>query len=54
MTLIADVFPILPSPKKGITLMSEKSPFRMPFHKQHGKREQTLLQSGRHYLYHIY
>ena len=54
MTLIADVFPKLPSPKKGIALMSEKSRFRMPFHKQHGKRAQTLLQSGRHYLYHIY
>ena len=34
--------------------MSEKSRFRGPFHKQHGKRAQTLLQAGRGHLYHIY
>ena len=47
VTLIADVFPELPSRKKVIGKMSEKSRFRIPFHKQHGKRAQTLLQSGR-------
>ena len=34
--------------------MSKKSRFRWPFHKQHGKRVQTHLQSGRQHLYHIY
>ena len=34
--------------------MSEKSHSREPFHKQHGKRAQTLLESGRRQLYHIY
>ena len=53
MTLIADVFLKILSPKKEIRSMSEKSRFRIPFHKQHVKREQTLLQSGRPYLYHI-
>ena len=52
--VIAHVFRKLPSPKKGIRSMSKKSPFRMLFHKQHGKRAQPLLQSGRRYLYHIY
>ena len=33
--------------------MSEKSPFRAPFEKQHGKRAQTQLQSGQRHLYHI-
>ena len=34
--------------------MCKKSRFRGPFNKQHGKRAQTLLQSGRQHLYHIY
>ena len=34
--------------------MSEKSSFRGPFNKQHGKRAQTLLQSWPRHLYHIY
>ena len=34
--------------------MSEKSCFRMRFHKQYGKRAQTLLQSGWRSLNHIY
>ena len=34
--------------------MSEKSCFRGPFHKQHGKRAQTVLQCGRRNLYLIY
>ena len=54
MTLIGDVYPILRTSKKAIKSMSEKSRLRGPFHKQHGKRAQTLLQSGRRHLYHIY
>ena len=34
--------------------MSKMSRFRWPFHKQHGKRAQTLLHSRRQYLYQIY
>ena len=33
--------------------MSEKSRFRGPFHKQHGKRAQTLLQCGWRHFCHI-
>ena len=54
MTLIADVFPKLPFPKKVIRSMSEKSRLRIPFNKQHDQRVQTLLKSGQLYLYHIY
>ena len=54
MTLIADVFSKLVSPKKVIRQISEKSRFPIPFHKQHGKGAQTLLQSGPRHLYHIY
>ena len=31
--------------------ISEKSRFRGPFHKQHGKQAQTLLQSRRRHLF---
>ena len=34
--------------------MSKMSRFRRPFHKQHGKRAQTLLKSESLNLYHIY
>ena len=47
MTLTADVFPKLGTPKKLMREMSEKSRIRGPLHKKHGKRAQTLLQSGR-------
>ena len=43
--LIADVFPILETPKNVVRYMSEKSRFRGPFEREHGKRAQTLLQS---------
>ena len=45
MTLIADLFPKLPSTKKVIISMSEKSCFRRTSHKKHGKRPKTLLKS---------
>ena len=45
MTLIADVFLRLWSPKNVFKSMSKKSHFSLPFEKQHGKRVQTLLKS---------
>ena len=54
MTLIADVFPKLPSTKKVIRLMSLKSRFRGHFHNKHDQRVQRPLKSGPRYLYHIY
>ena len=53
MTLIADLFPILRTPKKGVRYMSKKSCFKGPFDREHGKRVQTLLQSEREHRYHI-
>ena len=40
--------------EQGDLINVSKIQFRMLFHKQHGKRAQTLLESGRPYLYHIY
>ena len=54
MTLIADVFPKLRSPKNLVRSMSKKSHFKGSFRKQHGKRAQKLLKFGCQYLYHIY
>ena len=42
MTLIANVFAKLQTPKNMIRYMSKTSHFRRPFDKQHGKRAQTL------------
>ena len=53
MTLIANVFLKLRSPKNVITYMSEKSIFRGPFHIQHVISAQTLLQSDRQQRYNI-
>ena len=47
MTLIADVFAKLPTPKNVVSLMFKKSLFSGPFDKQHGKWDQTLLKSER-------
>ena len=44
MTVIADVYQILRTPKSMVRYMSEKSFFRGPFDRQHGKPAQTLLQ----------
>ena len=54
MTLIRDVFPKVQSPKNVVRLFSKKSCFEGPFHKQHGKLSQTLLESEREQLYHIF
>ena len=53
MALIADVFLILRTPKNVVRYMSEKSFFRGPFDKQHGKLAQTLLQFERQHRYHV-
>ena len=54
MTLIADVFLKLRTPKYDVREMSKKFRFRRPFDKWHGKRAKTLLKSERQHLYHIY
>ena len=54
MTLIAEVFPKLRSPKNKVRSMSIKSRFKGSFKKQHGKCVQTLLKFAWQNLYHIY
>ena len=54
MTLIAEVFPKLQTPKHMVTSMSKKFCFKGSFGKQYGKRAQTLLKLAWQYLYHIY
>ena len=53
MTLIADLFPKLRTPKNVVRYMSKKSRFKGPFDRQHGKRVQRLLQSDPQHRYHI-
>ena len=53
MTLIADLFPKLRTPKNVVRYVSQKSRFKGPFHRQHGKRVQTLLRSDPQHRYHI-
>ena len=53
MTLIADLFAILRTPKNVVRYKSKKSRFKGPFDRQHGKRVQTLLRSERQHRYHI-
>ena len=53
VTLIADLFPILHTPKNVVRYMSKKSRFKGPFDRQHGKRVQTLLRSDPQHRYHI-
>ena len=45
VTLIASVFPKLPTPKNLLREMSKNVPLRGPLDKQHGKRAETLIQS---------
>ena len=53
MTLIADSFLKLRTPENVVRYMSEKSRFKGPFDREHGKRVQTLLQSERQHHYHF-
>ena len=54
MTLIADFFPKLGTPKNVVRKKKKKSRFKGPFDRQHGKRVQTLLRSEPQHRYHIY
>ena len=54
MTLIADVFPKLRTPKNMVTSMPKKSPFRASVENQHVKCAQTLFKFEGQLLYHIY
>ena len=53
MTLIADLFPKLRTPKNVVRYMSKKSSFKGPFDRQHGKGVQTLLRSEPQHRYHM-
>ena len=53
MTLIAEVFPKLRTPKNKVRSMSIKSSFKGSFEKQHGKCAQILLKFAWQNLYHI-
>ena len=53
MTLIADLFPKLRTPKNMLRYMSKKSRFKGSFDRQHGKRVQRLLRSDPQHRYHI-
>ena len=53
MTLIADLFPKLRTPKQVLRYMSKKSHFKGPFDRQHGKQVQRLLRSEPQHRYHI-
>ena len=44
MTLIAYVFPKLPTTKNVLRQMSKSSRFREPLDRQHGKRAEALIQ----------
>ena len=53
MTLIADLFPKLRTPKNMLRYISKKSRFKGSFDRQHGKRVQRLLRSDPQHRYHI-
>ena len=53
MTLIADLFPKLRTPKNVVRYISKKSGFKGPFDRQHGKRVQILMRSDSQHRYHI-
>ena len=54
MTLIADVFPKLRSPRNLVSSMTKKSVFKGSFEKQHGKCAETLLKCQGQLLYYIH
>ena len=54
MTLIADVFPKLGTPKNMVRSMPKKSRFRGTVETQHGKSAKTLSKIEGHLLYDIY
>ena len=54
MTLIADIFLKLRTPKNMVRSMRKKSHFRGSVEKQHGKCAQTLFKFEGHLLHHIF
>ena len=54
MTLIAEVFSKIRTPKNMVRSMSKKSRFKGSLGKQHGKWRQTLFKCQGQHLYHIY
>ena len=54
VTLIANLFLKLPTPKNVFKQMSKNSRFRGTFNKQHGKGDQKMLKSERHQFYNIH
>ena len=53
MTLRADLFPKLRTPKNVVRYMSKKSRFKVHFDREHGKRVQKLFRSEPQNSYHI-
>ena len=53
MTITADLFPKLRTPKNVLRYMSKMSRFKGPFDRQHSKRVQKLLRSEPQHRYHI-
>ena len=53
MTLIADLFPKLGSPKNVVRYMSKNSGFKVHFDRKHGKRVQKLFPSEPQHRYNI-
>ena len=54
MTLIADVFPKLWTPKKMVRSMPKKTRFRASVEKQHGKCAETLLKFEGQLFHHVH
>ena len=54
MTLIANFFPKLRTPENVARYMFNKARFKGTFDRQHGKRVQKVLRSGKQHCYHIY
>ena len=54
MTLIADIFPKLGTPKPMSRSIPKKSRFKGSVQKQHGKCTKILFNFEGHLLYHIY
>ena len=53
MSLIADLFPKLRTPKNVVRYKSKKSRFKGPFEREHGKLVQTPLRSEPQHRYRI-
>ena len=54
LTFKANVFPKLRTRKEALREVSKKRRFNVPFHKQHGKGEETPSKLSRRHLYHTY